>query len=155
MLSHVTGLCIDQTNITQQLPSLPVYLAGCKTVLALQGRSYFERLWCILELHIFHQMGGSLDQIVFIPLDDCENDVQVRGNSFDVRHAHASQVNDQERLLAVIEGSGEGIGAFNLWVRNTLLPAAKYSSPRRQAPIQSCGQLPAGFEAVGMSRESA
>jgi hypothetical protein len=34
-------------DIAAQLTSLPVYLAGCQTVLALQGRTYFERMWCV------------------------------------------------------------------------------------------------------------
>lgn len=129
-------MCIVQSRASAQLPSIPVYLAGCKTVLALQGRTYFQRLWCVLELHIFHQMGGSLEQITFIKLDDDEDDAHKlddvgshRVSAFDVRRAQATKADDKARLLAVIEGSGEGIDAFNRWVRNTLLPGVTHFKP--------------------------
>jgi len=127
------ALCIDQDNVQPQLASLPIYLAGCKTVLALAGPTYFQRLWCVLELHIFHQMGGSIEQIHFVPLEtvaptagdvgaeEAANEAAV----FDVRCAVATDPLDELRLLAVIEGSGEGIAAFNSWVRTTLMSAAK------------------------------
>jgi len=37
--------CIDQADIDAQLPSLPVYLAGCNTLLVLHGPTYLSRLW--------------------------------------------------------------------------------------------------------------
>ncbi|KAG8466226.1 hypothetical protein KFE25_001982 [Diacronema lutheri] len=160
------ALCIDQDNIAAQLPSVPIYLAGCKSVLALAGPTYFQRLWCVLELHIVHQMGGSLDQIFFVPLDgEGERTVgtagaqparagalgveHVRGApAFDVQRAAASDPDDQARLLAVIEGSGEGLAAFNEWVCATLLPAA---AVRRQAE-RAVGAKLAGVSATRQSR---
>jgi hypothetical protein len=132
-------LCIDQANIAAQLPALPVYLAGCKRLLALQGHTYIQRIWCVIELHVFCQMGASLDQIVFVRLDDfvadqkaessrsaqTESD-EARLREFDVRHAEATDPDDKARLLAVIEGSGEGIAAFNEWVRKTVLSASSH-----------------------------
>ena len=132
------SLCIDQADIAAQLPSLPVYLAGCKSVLALAGPTYFQRLWCVLELHIFHQMGGSLDHIVLVPLDGTNvsageaRPLSIGKPAFDVHRASATDPHDQERLLAVIEGSGEGIAAFNEWVRTALMPLA--ALPRSAQP---------------------
>ncbi|KAG8457779.1 hypothetical protein KFE25_005792 [Diacronema lutheri] len=135
-------LCIDQDNILAQLPALPVYLAGCKNLIALQGPTYFQRLWCVLELHIFHQMGGSLDQTQFIHIDaqrelrtassvpETQIELEPRGAEpaavalgFNVNDAQTSDPLDQTRLLAVIEGGGGGIAAFNEWMRSMLLLA--------------------------------
>ena len=143
-------LCIDQDDIAAQLPALPVYLAGCKSLLALQGPTYFQRLWCVLELHIFHQMGGSLDQIQFVQLDTPLSPLRLPGSplsrpsgshalgadvpdfDFDVRTAQVTDPLDQSRLLAVIEGSGEGVAAFNVWVRSMLkLAAARHKREQR------------------------
>jgi hypothetical protein len=41
------ALCIDQNDISAQLPSLPVYLSGCHTLVALHGPTYLSRLWCV------------------------------------------------------------------------------------------------------------
>jgi len=127
------------TGCASQLPALPVYLAGCKSLLALHGPTYFQRLWCVLELHIFYQMGGSLDQIQFVRVDGGVHaalaasavgggpsaspppgDETPSRNLFDVRRATATDPFDHARLLAVIEGNGQGIVAFNEWVRGLL-----------------------------------
>ena len=42
--------CIDQTNISQSLACLPVFLAGCKDMLVVAGPTYTQRLWCIMEI---------------------------------------------------------------------------------------------------------
>lgn len=39
------SLCIDQSNVAAQLPSLPVYLTSCSTLLILHGPTYLHRLW--------------------------------------------------------------------------------------------------------------
>ena len=94
---------------------------------------------CVLELYIFNQMGGSLEQIVFVHVgthagvgSDASTTHQralpANGrtcvDAFDVRHVVTTDPLDQMRLLAVIEGGGGGIAAFNEWVRMTLMPAA-------------------------------
>jgi hypothetical protein len=87
----------------------------------------------VVELFIFHQMGGALEQITLIQLDDDADEGDKvddvgshRVRAFDVRHAQATDADDKARLLTVIEGSGEGIDAFNFWVRNTLLPGVTH-----------------------------
>ena len=37
--------CIDQNNIDQALACLPIFLAGCKTLLITAGPTYCTRLW--------------------------------------------------------------------------------------------------------------
>ena len=45
--------CIDQNNIKQSLACLPVFLAGCQTLLVVAGPTYCSRLWCVMELFTF------------------------------------------------------------------------------------------------------
>ena len=45
--------CIDQDNIQQSLACLPVFLAGCQTLLVVAGPTYCSRLWCVMELFTF------------------------------------------------------------------------------------------------------
>ena len=45
--------CIDQGNIQQSLACLPVFLAGCQTLLVVAGATYCSRLWCVMELFTF------------------------------------------------------------------------------------------------------
>lgn len=45
--------CIDQNNIQQSLACLPVFLAGCQTLLVVAGSTYCSRLWCVMELFTF------------------------------------------------------------------------------------------------------
>ena len=45
--------CIDQTDISNDLLCLPMFLAGCENLLIIAGPTYAERLWCILEIFVF------------------------------------------------------------------------------------------------------
>ena len=45
--------CIDQNNIQQSLACLPVFLAGCQTLLVVAGKTYCSRLWCVMEFFAF------------------------------------------------------------------------------------------------------
>ena len=51
--------CLDQNNLTEGLMCLPVFLAGCNSLLVLAGATYSRRMWCVMELIIFLVMGGS------------------------------------------------------------------------------------------------
>ena len=60
--------CINQQAIEDSLACLPIYLAGCQTLLVLAGSTYGTRLWCVLELFTFLRMGGDPQRIVTIPV---------------------------------------------------------------------------------------
>ena len=51
--------CIDQNNIQQSLACLPVFLAGCQTLLVVAGATYCSRLWCVMELFTFARSERS------------------------------------------------------------------------------------------------
>merc|ERR1712060_850989 len=50
---------IDQNNIDDSLACLPVYLSGCNRFLVLCGKTYLQRLWCLVEIFVFLEMGGD------------------------------------------------------------------------------------------------
>ena len=58
----------DQDNIEQSLACLPVFLAGCQKLLIVAGPTYTSRLWCVMEIFTFLQMGGGLERIDIHPL---------------------------------------------------------------------------------------
>ena len=52
--------CIDQNNIQQSLACLPVFLAGCQTLLVVAGPTYCSSLWCVMELFTFARSNRLL-----------------------------------------------------------------------------------------------
>lgn len=134
----VDRVCIDQKNISAVLPCLPLFLAGCGQLLALHGPTYFQRLWCVLEMHVFHQMGGSTENILFVPLcapaeagigaDGSADVTEAARPVFDARLAETSNPEDKARLLAVIEAGADGINTFNAWVVERMCEAIKARS---------------------------
>merc|ERR1719502_1885445 len=51
--------CIDQNNIADSLLCLPIFLSGCSALLILCGKTYLQRLWCLIEIFVFLEMGGE------------------------------------------------------------------------------------------------
>ena len=60
--------CIDQNSIQQSLACLPVFLAGCQTLLVVAGPTYCSRLWCVMELFTFVRSG----RLLFEPNTACQ-----------------------------------------------------------------------------------
>lgn len=60
--------CIDQSNITDDLRVLPLFLNGCRELLVLAGPTYLTRLWCVVELFTFVHMGGCPSRVTRRPL---------------------------------------------------------------------------------------
>ena len=60
--------CISQASIDDCLATLPVNLAACRYLVILLGPTYLSRLWCVIEIFTWLQMGGSLDRIHVLPL---------------------------------------------------------------------------------------
>merc|ERR1712232_60823 len=62
--------CIDQNNIDESLACLPIYLSACKKLLILCGKTYLQRLWCVIEIAVFTEMGGDLTNLEVYLLDE-------------------------------------------------------------------------------------
>ena len=51
------------------LACLPVFVSGCQQVLVAAGPTYTGRLWCVMELFTFVQMGGARERVTVVELD--------------------------------------------------------------------------------------
>ena len=116
--------CIEQGDIDANLMCLPVFLAGCNTLLVLFSHSYLRRLWCVVELFVFLQMGGTADRVEMMLPDSAPRssgtagashalDVQREIDAFDVRRASCFRREEREKLLTVIEVGFGGLSVFN------------------------------------------
>ena len=123
--------CIDQKNIEENLMCLPIFLAGCKQLYIVCGPTYLERLWCMLEVFVWIEMGGKVDdvELFFIPPEtglDLSNPSAVqdyfeeRFASFDVSDASCYDPVQRDRLLSIVEAGFGGLDGFNNALRTTM-----------------------------------
>lgn len=139
--------CIDQMRISDNLACLPVYLAGCQTLLVLAGNTYSERMWCLIELFTWVRMGGAIEKIDVIPLmaNTSSSRALSEANSWfrsnlrqstlkrvgpadhgildqllaiDAKRSKCFIEHERQRLLAIIESGCGGIDTFNEMVRH-------------------------------------
>jgi len=111
--------CIDQNNIEESLACLPVFLAGCTKLLILCGKTYLQRLWCLIEIMVFLEMGGDTSNLEIKVIDGAKitaarGSGRASGNHtsqsmqnalevFDPRDARCFTEEDTRRLQAVVE----------------------------------------------------
>ena len=114
--------CIDQDDIDGSLACLPVFLAGCKTLLVLPGVTYCQRLWCCMELFTFVHIGGTIEGIEILPLVSgatpeeraSKADAVCRSLlTFNAARASCFKLDDKHKLLAVVECGFGSLAAFN------------------------------------------
>jgi len=96
--------CLNQSNIKQSLAGLPMYVAWSNTLLLLASSSYVKRLWCIMELFTWVQMGCPLEQILVKDIDGGK-DLDEELMNFRVDRTRTYMLFDKHRLLAVIENA--------------------------------------------------
>ena len=128
--SRRSQACIDQADIDANLACLPIFLSGCKELLVLAGLTYHTRLWCVMELFTFLQMGGSVERITVRELLE-----GARSNlaAFDARKAKCFLRKDRHKLLAVIEAGFGDLQPFNRVVRTIFAERARKRSVTLQA----------------------
>ena len=140
----IDKFCIDQKDIDANLMCLPVFLSGCKTILLMVGTTYLSRLWCILEIFVFFEMGADVDRVELKLISEKsgalggggegnsanQNDadfvhaerralVNLFG-SFNANQARCFDMVQRERLLAIVEAGFGGVDLFNQALRNIL-----------------------------------
>ena len=135
--------CIDQGNIDQALACLPVFLAGCHTLLVVAGKTYCSRLWCVMEVFTFLRIGGtdSDERIEIHAIAHPDKDqseargiMMERFASFDAAKAQCFLASDRERLLAVIEASFGDFTGFNRLARNVFAKRTRKVSEMELEP---------------------
>jgi len=102
------------------------------------GKTYTERLWCVMELFTFLTMGATLDRVVVLPIAeadeplpgpqeapatrDAEEELRSvalsRFRGFDVHTAECYHTHEKHHLIAVIEASYGDYAQFNAFIGN-------------------------------------
>jgi len=98
----------------------------------LAGPTYADRLWCVIELFVFVQLGRNVKENMIVKLLNVSDtpDLQNQNKTaedlvkFDAGKAETFDPNDRQRLLAVIEASFGTFDPFNKIIRATY-PTAK------------------------------
>ena len=160
--------CIDQRDIDANLMCLPVFLSGCKTILCTVGRTYLSRLWCILEIFVFFEMGADVDRVDLRLISDKDVDGKVDADSvmqsereglvsafdtFNAEQAACFDMNQRERLLAIVEAGFGGIDYFNQALRD-ILHKVKGLDDEEGRSLQICFRDSAVPELISPSRDS-
>ena len=60
--------CIDASSVRADLACIGSFIAGCRQFVLLASPSYATRLWCVLELVTFLEMGGKISDVLVVPL---------------------------------------------------------------------------------------
>ena len=111
--------CINQKDISSDLLCLPVFLAGCETLLIIPGPTYTSRLWCIMEVFVFLKMGGSIQRITIIPIElRDEKTAREKFEEVDVSECKCYVDKDRQKLLGIVEKGFGSYEAFNKAFRN-------------------------------------
>jgi hypothetical protein len=136
-------VCIDQKDIKSDLQCLPIFLAGCKILLVLSGRTYTSRLWSCVELFVYVQMlvddETDSNAPVVLTMGASEDEhARVREGwaNFDAGQCECFDQNDKKRILAVVDEHPCGVEAFNSHVRllaTELFAASRASRAQSQS----------------------
>lgn len=118
-------VCINQTSIVDDLRCLPVFLAGCNSLLVTSGSAYTSRLWCALELFVYFAMTQAHDENRRLPTvlllgesAEAKNTVRLQWLGFDVQWCDCYAAGDKLRILAVIDLIEGGMTGFNEYMRS-------------------------------------
>merc|ERR1711935_1018759 len=79
------------------------------------GATYTTRLWCVMELFVWIQMGGDLERVSAIALPG--RDVHAALATFDAAKATCFKPEDRQHLLGIIESAFGDFNSFNVKVR--------------------------------------
>merc|ERR1712151_1344766 len=122
----IDKVCIDASDIERDLRCLPVFLSGCQKTVVLCGTTYLSRLWCMIELFTFVQMGRSLKNLEFEIVLRKDNqyqdmrEVERTIDEFNAEKCSCFNFRDKERILCIILAAFGSIDAFNQVARGIL-----------------------------------
>jgi len=118
--------CINPDNLDVSLACLPIFLSGCKKLLIAPGSTYSSRMWCVMEMFTWIQVGGNKDTTKVLPLGGIDFDGQIA--KFDAGLAQCFLRKDKERLLAILEAAFGDLRTFNLAVKANISKGDRKSS---------------------------
>jgi len=132
--------CIDQSDITESLLCLPVYLSYCQKLLVLAGPTYSSRLWCVLELYCFvivrqyeHLHNSLFSRLAIRPFDasgpsNSPRALLIKFEKFDAAKAACFVEEDRHHLLAVIESGYGSLNSFNHKLRGIVASVSEQAN---------------------------
>lgn len=104
-------VCIDQSDTTKGIESLPINIGACKKILILMGKEYMTKLWCIWELFMlftFCNRELGLERLQIVCIDE-GIDFAKEIENFSIDNAHAFDPNEEYRLRYImLKVVGEG-----------------------------------------------
>ena len=106
-------VCIDQENIADGLKVLCINVTACNKLLVVCGKTYFQRLWCLLELFMMFAFADEENAVSRIELVPIEADGVTRESilanmaHFKLDDAHCYDPNEEIKLRAVMKEVGE------------------------------------------------
>ena len=114
---------VEQSQLSQALSCLPIYVSGCRRMVVLAGPSFPERLWCAMELFMFSELGGGLSCIDVRPFQTPSSGrttIADSFHSFEVANTHCASALDKDYFVSIIEAAFGGEDPFNAIVRGIL-----------------------------------
>ena len=137
---------------------LPIFLAGCQSLLIVAGPTYCSRLWCVMEIFTFMRMGGTRERIEVKTITHkdhtnpaaAKKELKKQFATFDAAKAECFLPKDKHRLLAVVEAGFGDFKVFNQRVRSvfddrlqdsakTLVPEARAYELTQREDFNSTG----------------
>jgi len=107
-------VCIDQENISDGLKVLCINVTACKKLLVVCGKTYFQRLWCMLELFIMFAFSQdeavAAERIELIPIEAdgvTRESILESMSNFELEGAHCYDPNEEIKLRSVMAAVGE------------------------------------------------
>jgi hypothetical protein len=117
--------CVHPAYKQEALKCLPIYMAACRGVLLVIGRTYFQRLWCMWELYSIFlfasaEVRSQPDVTVAIldrgggtrTADEDRCFVSDGLKCFCLADAHCSDPNEERKLRTAIDAAPGGAAAF-------------------------------------------
>ena len=107
-------VCIDQENISDGLKVLCINVTACKKLLVVCGETYFQRLWCMLELFIMFAFSqdeaNAVARIELVPIEAdgvTRESILESMSTFELEGAHCYDPNEEIKLRSVMAAVGE------------------------------------------------
>ena len=106
-------VCLSQSNVSVALKVLCINVTSCNKLLVVCGKTYFQRLWCLLELFMMFAFADEENAVSRIELVPIEADGVTRESildnmaEFKLDDAHCYDPNEEIKLRAVMKEVGE------------------------------------------------
>jgi len=134
----------SDTDPTEALRGLCVYIFSCNRLVALCGRTFPSRLWCAWE--VFVMTAFQRDTIARVELILLDGNVQEEFRNFDVATTRCYSPMDQHRLMRIIDAVGRS--DFNDKIRK--MAKVPLETTKAQKPPQHSSPKASSHQRTGI-----